>query len=257
MKHLKIFESFDSYPYKKELQPLLNGEDVILYHGTNRDFDKFDANKERTFRTEQFLGSGVHLTPDINVAIKYANAAINNSLDVSIFDDAKKINIDLYKFMHGLYYKGNSTWTEQRSFVNKYTDGFNGVDLNSVADIVNLIPNSQSQKDYNKSDDQTDDGRDEIFNMFSGSTSALSYYVVEDLKSLGLGDYRPRVLTVSVKSTGSNVVESDNETEIKTSKADIIIAHSVKNLIGDMPEVIIRSTKSIQALTITESDFDI
>jgi len=197
------------------------------------------------------------LTPDEAIARQYAHANVNNSLTTDIIDDAKKVDMDLYKFMYGLYHEGNSIWSDEgyKSIVSgRYEDGFNGVDLNSVADIVNLIPNSKSHEDYEKG---RDNGFDDIGNLFSTTTSALSHYTIKDIEALGLGDYRPRVLSVFVSGEGKEIFTSNNISDIKASRADIIVAHDVTNLIGGVPEVIIRDKNLIGSLKILHTDFDI
>ena len=86
---------------------------------------------------------------------EYSDANANSDLPLKILDDAKKIDSNLGDFMSSLYYKGNSTWEEPkfRKWLDLYYKQkdvwkFGDVDPNDIAELVNLIPNSQSAKDY-------------------------------------------------------------------------------------------------------------
>ena len=205
----------------KFVQDLLSGKTATAYHGTNRDFNDFNPSHIRDWRAETFLGKGFFLTSEWYIAAKYADANANKELPITILDDAKKISEDLYWFMHSLYYKGNITWEDPK--VNDIRNKF-PIDLNDISAIVNLIPNSQSQKDYNAYDSawNNDIG---FSNIFGNSSSALSGYEIEDIKKLGLGDYAPKILTIEVKPT-KNILISNKKNIIKNdTKHDIIIAY--------------------------------
>ena len=138
--HSKNWVSNDS------LERILNGQDSYAFHGSNRDFDKFDMSFLREWRAEMFLGKGIFLTPSREVAEKYADANANGDLPITILKDAEKIDKKLAKFMSDLYYKGNITWEDSTKFIQ---DEWNfPIDPNDVCNLVNLIPGSQSAKDY-------------------------------------------------------------------------------------------------------------
>lgn len=227
---------------KNKLISVINKKPTILYHGTNRDFEKFDINFERKFRTEQYLGvDGFSFSPDYNVAYKYANSNMNNSLPLSIIDKALKINPIVGSFMHSLYYDGNITWSKPEFKDFLLSD--NIVDPNDIAELVNLIPGSQSEKDYMK--DSEYDYRDDIFNMFNASTSALNDYHIEYLKQLKLGDYSPKIYEVELKPSNSILISNDIS-KIKTSKCDIIISYDVPDLINDVPEIHVKNLNLLE-----------
>jgi len=235
---------------KGNIKRILDGGDSFGYHGTNKNFDQFNISYLREWRADQFLGKGIFLTPDKDIAIKYANANANNELPITLLSDAKKVNKQLFDFMNSLYYKGNLTWDlpEFRKWIDSYylKDGnwkYGDISPNEIADIVNLIPDSQSEKDYNK-----DRNQDNFFiDLFSTSSSALSDYHIEDLKKLGLGDYTPKVFTVYIKGTES-VLLSKSVDQIKKSNHDIIIAYNTPDLIADVPEIIVKNTNLLKIL---------
>jgi hypothetical protein len=236
-KKFKTKEEFLTYSKKywvsnDSLDRILRGEDSYAYHGTNRDFNKFDMSFLRQWRADEFLGNGIFLTPDKNIAEKYADANANSELPITLLDDAKKIDKDLAEFMQNLYYKGNSTWSDP-----KIIDMMDKWDLNDIAELVNLIPNSQSEKDYRKNNV---DNNSNFVNFFSTSHSALSIHQIKDLEKFGFGNYYPKIYTVYIKGTNS-ILLSNSISEIKKSKHDIIIAYNVENLIDDVPEIIIKN----------------
>ena len=226
---------------KNKLISIIDKKPTILYHGTNRDFDKFDINFERKFRTEQFLGEGgIYLTPDYNVAYKYANSNINNSLPLSIIDKALKINPIVGSFMYSLYYDGNITWSKPE--FKEFLLNDNIVDPNDIAELVNLIPDSQSEKDYMK---DSDENKYFDFDLFNTHTSALDDYHIEYLKRLKLGDYSPKIYEIELKPSNSILISNDIS-KIKTSNCDIIIAYNVPNLIDDIPEIKVKNVKLLE-----------
>jgi len=229
---------------KNRLISIINKKPTILYHGTNRDFEKFDINFERKFRTERYLGvDGFSFSPDYDVAYKYANSNMNNSLPLSIIDKALNINPVVGSFMHSLYYEGNITWSKPE-FKEFILSNDNIVDPNDIAELVNLIPGSQSEKDYMK--DSEYDYRDDIFNIFNpSSTSALNDYHVEYLKQLKLGDYSPKIYEVELKSTNSILISND-VSKIKKSNCDIVISYDVPHLINDVPEIQVKNLNLLE-----------
>ncbi len=240
-----IKNSQEFYHGREQFIKLLEGGKAVFYHGTNVDFKKFDIDKGKKFRNDKFFGGGIFLTPNTKTASRYANANANNSLHISILDKAKKVDKTLYSFMYDLYHKGNSTWSDKKyeSFLQKYE--FRDVDINEIADIVNLIPNSQSEKDYRKGDDMSEIGGMDLFNQ---SSSALDYYVIENLKKLGLGDYRTRVMDVEVNGKGADILVTDSERKAKSTKADIIIVYGHKDLVDEVPEIIVRDSKRLKII---------
>lgn len=239
---LEILKSLHLEDYQRIiLQNILTQKPSYAYHGTNRDFKEFSDKETRSWRANKFLGNGVFLTPSIDVAKKYANANANKELSTDIIDKALSIDRDLGEFMKSLYYKGNITWNIPK--FRKIIDNWRyDPDPNDVADLVNLIPNSQSLKDYNKDDDPE---RHYFFNIFSTTTNALDYYQIEDLKNLGLGDYRPKILVVRI-SPMKSILMSNNRNEIKTSNHDVVIAYDVDDLLDGIPEIIVKNKNLLQ-----------
>jgi hypothetical protein len=245
--------SNNNWSSNDSLERILNGQDSYAFHGSNRDFDNFDMSFLREWRAEMFLGKGIFLTPSREIAQEYSDANANSDLPLKILDDAKKIDSELGDFMSSLYYKGNSSWEEPkfRKWLDLYYKQkdvwkFGDVDPNDMAELVNLIPNSQSAKDY---DEDRYKGWDNLTfsNIFSNSHQALSVHQIKDLKKLGLGDYYPKIFTVYIKGTNS-VLLSNSVNEIKKSKHDIIIAYNVPNLVDDVPEIIVKNISLLKII---------
>lgn len=240
-----VKNSADFYHGREQFVNLLEGKKAVFYHGTNVDFKKFDPNKAKKQRNDKFFGGGIFLTPTTSTASRYANANANNSLHISIIDKAKKIDKRLYAFMYDLYHKGNSTWRDPKheDFIDKYE--FRDVNMNEIADLVNKIPDSQSEKDYNKGDDNN---MVDYMSLFSNTSSALDYYEIENLMKLGLGDYRPRILSVEVNPRGGEIFITNNQKEARNTKAPIVIVYSHDDLVDDVPEIIIRDSKMLKII---------
>jgi hypothetical protein len=226
-----------------KLKLIIDGNKSIAFHGSNRDFKKFDMSFLRKERTDQFTGDGIFLTPDKYVARRYADSNINNSLPITILKDAEKIDPELADFMNSLYYKGNITWSLPK-FEKLIHNWKFPIDPNDVAELVNLIPGSQSEKDYIADSSQNNNG---FFNIFSTHTSALDYYHIEYLEKLGFGDYNPKVYTVIIHPTDS-VLVSNNIEKIRIAKNDIIISYNVPDLIDDIPEIIVRNPNLLEVI---------
>ena len=231
------------------INSLISGKDAFAYHGTNRTFDKFDNKHIRDWRAETFLGSGVFLTANFNIAIKYSDANANGELPMYIIDNAKKIDPDLYWFMHSLYHNGNSTWNEEKT--SEIRNKFN-IDLNDICEIVNHIPNSQSKKDYDKDTIEAN----HFYNIFGNSSQALPSWLIDDIKKLDLGNFEPRVLKVKIKPT-KNILISKNKNVIKKdTKHDIIIAYDVDSLIDDYPEIIVKNTDLLEIVETIDLEYN-
>jgi hypothetical protein len=226
------------------LSNIVNGKDAIAYHGTNKDFNSFNIETVRKWRADMFYGVGIGLTSDKYVAEKYANAGSNDELSLEILNVAKSVNKQLYDFMYSLYYKGNITWNLPK-FRTMIDDWKFKIDPNDVASIVNLIPGSKSYEDYNA--DNINANTNPFVNIFANSSSALSDYVIQDIKDLGLGNYEPQVYTVLIKGTDS-VLLSKKPAQIKKSNHDIIIAYNVPDLVDDVPEIIVKNTSLLKII---------
>ena len=242
-----IENSPEFYSSRQQFIDLYKGNVSMFYHGTNSDFKKFDTNKGKDFRNDQFFGDGLFITPEWDTAYKYANANVNNSLDISLLDKAKKVNKLLGSFMSDLFYKGNSSWRDEKhqKFYDwlekadiKVKDLTYSIDANEIAEIVNLIPDSQSAKDYGRDTDQ-----DEIMDMFSSNSSALGDHIINTLSALGLGDYSPRILTVGINGKDAEIFMTSSSAKAKKSKADIIIIYNNKDLVDGKPELIVKDEK--------------
>ncbi len=61
------------------------GEPLLVFHGTNREFEDHNTNKHRTILNDKFQGDWICYTDNYLVAMKYMDAARNQSLDKEFF----------------------------------------------------------------------------------------------------------------------------------------------------------------------------
>jgi hypothetical protein len=254
--NLDMVENSPEFYYNRQrFINIFKGEKALLYHGTNEAFNKFDLNKSKDIRNDNYWGKGIFLTASESIAWKYAGAGMNQHLDKSIIDKAKSINSELHAFMLDLYENGNAAWKDYDTKypgltgnVDKHLDGYNDVDMNSIADIIRLIPDSKLAQD--------DDRENDSFDLFSTSSSALGYYTIKDLEKLGLGDYRERILGVILDSKGADIFMTNSQTDAKNSNADIIIVYDHSDLVDGRPEVIVKDPNRIQIVNTEFKDYE-
>ncbi len=73
---------------KKQVLNNDTGEPLLVFHGTNREFEVHNTNKHRTILNDKFQGDWICYTDNYLVAMKYMDAARNQCLDKeSFFED--------------------------------------------------------------------------------------------------------------------------------------------------------------------------
>lgn len=239
-----VSNSPEFYNRREAYLNILAGKPVLLYHGTNRDFKKFDIKKARTPRNNKFWGDGIFFTVLDKIAFKYAYASANYSLDYELIERAKKVNKELYKFMDDLYKNGNVAWQNIRDTKIHEKGEIKGVDLNEISDIVHLMP-----------DAKVFEPDDNDFSLF-GSTSSIHQYDIDNIKKLGLGDYRYKNIHTELITKGATVFITKSQAQARKSKADIIIVHSHNDLVDGYPEIIVRDPKRLKIKKIEYYDND-
>ena len=222
-----------------DLEGLLTGQAVTLYHGTTRSFKSFDLNRSRTELVNKFYGPGIFLTPSKRVAAEYADANRNIGFDESLIDDLESRNRKAGAFLRQLYTKGYDYWDEltreslELGPDDDYGDAVQtlagGVDPNTLGDVGKYIIGSKQDAP------PQDEGFVNIFNMSTG----LPSYVYDMLDEIGLDSnvYRPKIYTVQVKVSNPLITASKAEARRAKSKGyDCVIFHGADLVMG-VPEV--------------------
>lgn len=236
-------------PAQYDLDGLLKGESVTLYHGTTRSFKVFDLSKSRTDLVDRYYGSGVFLTPSKGVAEKYANANRNIGFDPEVIDDLKSVNPKAGAFMERLYALGDAAWDEftpealgvaPEGLWGAVQSYIGGLDPNTVADVTRFILGSKLKSSL------SDDDSLSLFNQSTG----MPGYMYDNLDELGIDSakYRPKVYKVGVKVDKTLVTPSKSLAKSAKSKGyDAVIYHGT-DLVGGVPEVAVFNPKNVRVL---------
>lgn len=235
-------------PELEGLGGLLRGEPTTLYHGTTRQFKKFDLSKSRTELVNDFYGAGIFLTPSQSVAWDYAEANRNIGLPSSIVQELKRKNPVAGDFLEALVKHGDAAWdiklpsgrTWAQSFASDELEA--GVDPNSISDIAQYVEGSK----VHPLADQTG-----FVNIFSTSTGAPEW-LYDLLAEVGLDDkkYRPKVYAVSVKVDKVLVTAKESEAKKAHSRGyDAVIFHGSR-LVGGVPEVAVFDPSKVRILNV-------
>jgi hypothetical protein len=238
-----------------DLEGMLQGASVTLYHGTTRMFAQFDPSKSRDELVDRFYGSGIFLTPSKRVAWKYANANRNMGFDHDeILADLNQVNRNAALFLETLYQKGSDAWEEfgpARFGVapEDYSDTFErwlgGVDPNLVMDVAGYILGSK----------ETPVGGGDPINIFNTSTG-LPSWVYDTLDKLGLDSkkYRPKVYTVKVTVNNPLVTASKSAAKSARSKGyDSVVFHG-SDLVDGVPEVAVFDPQNVRITGVEHED---
>lgn len=230
------------------LEPLLEGKPMTLYHGTTRQFSKFDLSKSREELVKNYYGAGIFLTPSKRVAWKYADANRNIGFDPEIIGEMKRINRNAGDFLELLFKKGyEAGWKvltdrfmkDPGPPINIPMDAYFGnVDPNDLNDIAPYIIGSKFTRDR---------GDNEFVNIFSTSTG-MPDHVYDSLDKLGLDSkkYRPKVYTVV--ATAKKVLVTKSKAQARTARKkgyDCVIFFG-SDLVDDVPEVAIFNPQHVR-----------
>ncbi|NIT77334.1 MAG: hypothetical protein GWN58_23045 [Anaerolineae bacterium] len=242
----KADQIVDSYG----LRPLLEGQPVTLYHGTTRQFAKFDLSKSREDLVKNYYGAGIFLTPSKRVAWKYADANRNIGFDPEIITEMKRINRNVGTFLEWLYKYGYERgWEilieklrkkvpEDQPITEEMDKFFGGIDHNAMNDIAPYIIGSKFKVNR---------GGDDFINIFDTRTG-LPDYVYDDLDKVGLNSkkYRPKVYTVTAKAQKVLVTKSKAKAKTARQKGYDAVIFYGSDLVDNVPEVAIFDPKNVR-----------
>lgn len=241
------------------LEGLTDGSTVILYHGTTKQFDRFDVSKSREELVKDYYGGGIFLTPKEPIAWSYAHANRNIGFDTDLIDDLKRVNPNAGAFLEDLYKLGDeAAWDKlvYETLADHHGDGmgeamdryFGRADPNRIGDLAPYIIGSKS-KAVGASDELS-----EIMGIMGGGQSTgAPHWVYDTLDDIGLdGDkYRPKVYTVAVKGIHNPLITTKlSEARRARSKGyDAVVYHGSEAVRG-VPEVAIFDPRKVKILRV-------
>ena len=237
---------------------LHSGKPITVYHGTTSDFEKFDGSymREELLNQPQYVGKGFFFTLSYSVAEKYADSNRNSIIQYDEVFPLLKAHLpsELVEYASHYYHYGwdddlNELLRDRKSDNQTradYIDSF-GVDINTLFhDIVDSIKGSYSSTHRQR------DTMNDVFNMFSQSSSSGRGYIAEDLESLGINadSLRPKVLTCVVRANNVKLVKDLKEAKSARREGyDAMVWVGGGNThVGDEPEVVIFDPKNIRVV---------
>jgi hypothetical protein len=227
------------------LEGMLTGQPVTLYHGSTRLFRKFDISKSREDFVKDYYGVGIFLTPSKKVAYMYADANRNIGFDPEIIDDLKRRNRPAGDFMEALFSKGNAAWDDliekmKELYPNEapgvVVDQYLGVSGNTIDDVCGYIIGSKIAP--------VGIGAPTLFSISSGAPD----WLYDDLDEIGIDSskYRPKVYTVSVTVKKPLITASKAQAKSARNKGYDSVVFYGSDLVDDVPEVAVFNPSDVK-----------
>jgi superoxide dismutase len=227
------------------LDDLVRGGSATLYHGTTRQFQRFDTAHIRHDLVNRFYKApGIFLTPRKGVAEDYAQAARNSKIHMSVVDDLVGKNRGAGEVLGRLVREGRDAWDglfedaramfpDAASPVEALEMMTGGVDPNTLMDIAGHVDGSK----YTGLPEA-----DTLFDLWGGVPKGTPAYIFDDMESVGLdpSEYRPKVYTVTVSGLGKVLVtKSKSEAEKARTKGYDAVVFCGADLVDGVPEVVV------------------
>lgn len=243
--------AFDLSEYN--LEGLTKGTPVTLYHGTTKTFHTFSLEKSREELVKNFYGTGIFLTPDKRVAMKYANANRNIGFDPSIIDTLKRKNPGAGAMMEALYNEGADAWETFPKAKGFWRENpppgegsldlvgleayLKGIDPNTLSDVVAYVLGSKVRPL----------GMDEGPSLFNTGTGAPDW-VYDALDKLGLNSkiYRPKIYTVVVTAKNPLITKSQALARKAHSNGFDSVVYYGPDLVAGVPEVAVFNPRNVK-----------
>lgn len=241
-----------------DLDGLMDGRPVTLYHGTTKLFRHFSMDKSRDELVEKFYGRGIFLTPRKRVAVQYAEANRNIGFEPSIIDDLKRKNPNAAKFLRTLYAHGRDGWElylEQNGFKNEnpapgegsldtvsFLKHLGGVDPNTLGDLAEYIIGSKMKRGV------APDDLEEVMNIFHGAPTGTPEWAYKELDEIGIDSkvYRPKVYTAVVTVSNTLVTASKSQASKARSKGYECVVYFGPDLVEGVPEVAVFNLRAVR-----------
>ena len=239
------------------LDDLVNTGSGTLYHGTNRQFQRFDTAYIRHDLINRFYKApGVFLTPSRAVAENYADAARNAMIPVEITTDLTGKNRGAGEILTRLVQEGQDAWDslymdakaafpDARNPLEALEQMAGGIDPNKLMDLAKHIDGSRFTEAREA---------ESLFDLWSGSVRSTPVWVFDDIDRMGLDSskYRPKVYTVEVSGL-EKVLVTQSEVEAGKAKAsgyDAVVFCGGADLVGGVPEVVVFDPARVKVLKV-------
>lgn len=238
------------------LAELIRGGSAKLYHGTTRQFQRFDAAYIRHDLINRFYKApGIFLAPKESVASRYAMAARNSMLPTTVVGDLTRRNPGAGMVLGRLVREGEDAWdglfadaTAQFPSAETPFDALEqvtgGVDPNTLMDIAQHIEGSKYDRG---AADQT------LFDLWGMTSTETPDYILNDLDKVGLdsSEYRPKIYTVSVSGLERVLVtKSKSEAEKARSRGYDAVVFCGADLVDGAPEVVVFDPSKVRVVKV-------
>jgi superoxide dismutase len=236
------------------LDELIRGGSAKLYHGTTRQFQRFDAAYIRHDLINRFYKApGIFLAPRESVASRYAMAARNSMLPASVVGDLTRRNPGAGMVLGRLVREGAEAWdglfadaVAQFPSAETPFDALEqvtgGVDPNTLMDIAQHIEGSNYDRG---AADQT------LFDLWGMTSTETPEYILNDLDNVGLdsSEYRPKIYTVSVSGLERVLVtKSKSEAEKARARGYDAVVFCGADLVDGAPEVVVFDPSKVRVV---------
>ena len=237
------------------LDDLVRGGSATLYHGTTRQFQRFDAAHIRhDLINRYYKAPGIFLVPRKSVAVQYAGAARNAMLPASVVDDLTRRNRGAGGVLGRLVREGQDAWEGLHADATAQFPGAEtpfdalermtgGVDPNTLMDIAQHIEGSRYSG--------LDAGDKTLFDLWGMTPTGTPAYIFDDMDAVGLDSsvYRPKVYTVSVSGLDRVLVtKSKSEAGRARSRGYDAVVFCGADLVDGVPEVAVFDPSKVRVV---------
>lgn len=242
------------------LDDLVRGGSATLYHGTTRQFQRFDSAYIRhDLINRYYKAPGIFLAPKESVAASYAMAARNSALSASIVDDLVRRNRGAGAVLGRLVREGRGAWDglfadATAAFPDAGSPGealermAGGVDPDTLMDIAEHVEGSKYAKG---AADNT------LFDLWGMTPTGTPSYIFDSLDAVGLdsSEYRPKVYTVRVSGLDRVLVtKSKTEAEKARSRGYDAVVFCGADLVDGAPEIVVFDPAKVRVLKVEVVD---
>lgn len=260
-------------------QILLNneGQPLILFHGTNREFENHDTNKHRTILNSKFQGDWICYTNNYDTALKYMNAARNQCFDKEFFFEdlesffnkrpldgfekylfflAKELvekgfqqdlNPDTYESIAIKYIQENNIETNDPLFyflkkLDVYSELYN-FDINDLSDVLEFVEGSKINNNPNLN-----------LNFFNQTivdipSFAIDYLIENDfLNSIP----KPRIVCSQINYTKSLITNDREEAKNAKNLGYDLVIYNGEGCVDNSPEYLILNPNQVSIVNIDQ-----
>jgi hypothetical protein len=226
---------------------------MVVYHGTNQEFDEFNIDKSKTERNVHFQGDGIFFSEDEYTADQYSDSQINQFYDKDqVIDELIKLGkpntAEFIKWQTEFGFERGWELAEKKhgswSGINEALEKEGVPDANDINDISEWILGSEEEI--------TNKGglfQDKMY---------LPEHIKEIAKTLGIEKYTPKPQTIAVYLKAENILETDSQEEAKNAKANgyDAVKYTGPDRVGDSPEWIVFDSTQIKSATGNKGTFD-